>query len=459
MHERLASILGSLLLDGRLPIHARLPSERSLAEQLRVSRATVANTYENLRGEGLLVSRPGAGNWTTLPARRNRGAAPLAPGIRSEPGVLDLAIAVPPPALEVVTAAFGWAVANLGPELAEDQRLNGHGYHPAGIPQLREAIAVRYTERGAPTTPDQIMVTTGAQGAVHLLARQLVTSGDLVMVERPSYPNAIDALRQANARLVSVSVSDGSWDIDQMTGVLAQANPVLAYVIIDFHNPTGAVLPAGDREALVREATRRSTLLLVDETHVELNLDGAPMPPPLAAFDRRDRVISIGSLSKVFWGGLRVGWIRATPELVRRLALERRSVDLAGSVVDQMAATYMLTRLGELLPGRLDVLAHRRDALLAALEKHLPSWSPTRPAGGLSVWARLDRPMSTALADAAERHAVRLVPGPRFGLDGTLERFLRLPFALRAEDLERAVERLAAAERTILTDAALRRSA
>jgi DNA-binding transcriptional MocR family regulator len=455
MHQRLASILGSLLLDGRLPVQARLPSQRNLAAQLRVSRGTVAGAYSRLREEGLLVSRAGAGNWTTLPARGNRGVAPLTPGIRPKPGMLDLAIAVAPPAVEAVTAAFDAAVAGLRLELADDRAWNAHGYHPAGIPQLREAVAARYTQRGAPTTPDQIFVTVGAQGAIHILIRHLVSHGDLAMVERLSYPNAIDALRWARARLVPIAVTPEGWDVEQLIGTLVQASPTLAYLIPDFHNPTAALLAAHHREALVAAAARQSTTLLVDETHAELNLDGASMPPPLAAFDRKNTVISVGSLSKVFWGGLRVGWIRGSPELVRRLALDRSSIDLAGPVVEQLAAAHLLENLGELLPARLYDLAHRRDVLLTALKNRLPQWTWSRPSGGLSVWVRLDHPISTALADAAEGYAVRLAPGPRFGLDGTSERFLRVPFSLPSTDLERAVERLAGVEREVRAGAGL----
>jgi DNA-binding transcriptional MocR family regulator len=453
IHQRLAVILGSLLLDGRLPVHARLPSERDLATQLRVSRATVAGAYSRLRDEGMLVSRPGAGNWTMLPDRGNRGTAPLEPGIRPDPGLLDLAIAAAPPQVETVMLAFASAIASLGDVLDDDRALNAHGYHPAGIPRLREAVAARYTRRGAPTTPDQIFVTVGAQGAIHSVSRLLATSGDTIVVEQPSYPNAIDALRRTGARLVPVPVTDQGWDIEQLTGTLARSAPVLAYLIPDFHNPAGGVLSAADRHALVTAAAASSTTLLIDETHAELNLDGVVMPPPVAAFDKKNRVISVGSLSKVFWGGLRVGWIRAAPDLVRRMALDRSSIDLAGPVVEQLAAAYLLSHIGELLPPRLADLAVRRDALVAALEKWLPHWSFARPAGGQSVWALLDQPVSTALADAAERYAVRLVPGPRFGLDGALERFLRLPFSLPPDDLEQAVARLAEAERDVLGQA------
>src|SRR5262249_6845100 len=140
------------------------------------------------------------------------------------------------------------------------------------------------------------------------------------------------------------------------------------------------------------------------------------------------------------WAG---GWPRAGSSMAR-----------AGPVVEQMAAAYLLDHLAELLPPRLADLASRRDALVTAMEKWLPHWNFARPAGGQSVWARLPQPISTALADAAERYAGRLVPGPRFGLDGTLERFLRVPFSLQPADLEQAVARLADAEQEVISGGA-----
>lgn len=441
LHQRLAAVLGSLVLDGRLPVQARLPSERDLAMQLGISRPTVTAAYARLRDEGFAHSRAGSGTWTALPSRSNRGVAPLLPSPCHRPGLIDMAIAVLAPDQRSTMAALESASLELRELLAESENTATHGYYQAGVPTLRESIAQRYTSRGLPTTADQIFVTIGAQGAIHQIVTSQVSMGDHVVIEQPTYPNAVDTLRAAGARLVPVPVSVHGWQIDQVIETIDRVRPRLAYMILDHHNPTGARLPAEGRAALAAAVRRCGTLLVVDETLAELSLDGE-LPLPVAAYDQGDRVISIGSLSKVLWGGLRVGWIRTSASRVSRLALNRARVDLAGPVIDQLAAAHLVRDLDHLLPSRLDELRTRREVLVAALRDQLPQWEVTVPPGGLSLWVRMDRPISTALADAAEHHSVRISPGPRFGLDGTLERFVRLPFSLPAADLISAVDRL-----------------
>jgi DNA-binding transcriptional MocR family regulator len=149
-------------------------------------------------------------------------------------------------------------------------------------------------------------------------------------------------------------------------------------------------------------------------------------------------------MSKAFWAGLRVGWVRADPGLVAQLQAARGPSDLASPVVEQLAAAWLLERADSLLPARRETLTRRRDTLVAALAEHLPAWSFRSPGGGLSLWARLDGPVSSALAHAAERHRLRLVPGPRFGAGANLENYLRLPFTLPEAELLDAVGRLVA---------------
>jgi DNA-binding transcriptional MocR family regulator len=148
-------------------------------------------------------------------------------------------------------------------------------------------------------------------------------------------------------------------------------------------------------------------------------------------------------MSKPYWGGLRIGWVRASAPLVQRLAALRVGVDMSGPVLDQLVAVHLLAAGPSIIEQRRRELVVRRDALVAALATHLPQWRVTVPAGGLTLWAELDGPVSSALSRAAEEVGVRLAPGPRFGLDGTLERFLRLPFTLPVDDLTEAVRRLA----------------
>src|SRR5205814_5094235 len=150
------------------------------------------------------------------------------------------------------------------------------------------------------------------------------------------------------------------------------------------------------------------TDLIVDESFVDLSLDEAELPPPVASFDRHARVLSVGGMSKPFWGGLRIGWVRAAAPLVQRLAALRIGVDMAGPVLDQLVAARLLRYGDAVLADRREVLRERRDVLVAALRTELPEWRFRVPAGGLSIWAELDAPISGALARAAEAYGGRV---------------------------------------------------
>jgi DNA-binding transcriptional MocR family regulator len=225
-----------------------------------------------------------------------------------------------------------------------------------------------------------------------------------------------------------------------------QGAPRLAYLIPDFHNPTGALMPAAERERLAAVMVRTRTPLVVDETQVDLSLDvdETQLPPPVAAFDRAATVLTVGSASKSFWGGLRVGWIRAAEPVVDRLVTVRATLDLGTPVLEQLAVAHLLAHRDELLAHRRDEVRRRRAALAAALREHLPSWRFELPAGGFALWCELDAPVSTALAATAGGNGVRLAPGPRFGVDGAFERFVRLPYTLPEDQLRESVARIAA---------------
>jgi len=444
-YARLAAALRALLLDARVPSGARLPAERRLAAALGLSRTTVAAAYRLLREEGYLASRRGSGSVTALPPGRLRRHAPWVPAVPDDEDALDLALASPEACPEVPAAMA--AALELLPAY-----LHGHGYDSYGLPVLREAVARRYTSRGLPTTPGQIFVTGGAQHALDLLLRCLVGPLDPVLVESPTYPNALDALTRARARVVAVGLSPEGWDIGLLVSVLRQSLPRLAYLMPDFHNPVGHLMGPQDRAALATAAAAVGTRLVIDETFAELSLGGGrgpALPAPLAAWDPAGQVVTTGSMSKAFWAGLRVGWVRADPGLAAQLQTVRGPSDLASPVVEQLAAAWLLERADSLLPARREALIRRRDSLVAALAEHLPAWSFRIPGGGLSLWARLDGPVSSALAHAAERHRLRLVPGPRFGAGASLESHLRLPFTLPEAELLDAVGRLAAARASL----------
>jgi DNA-binding transcriptional MocR family regulator len=273
------------------------------------------------------------------------------------------------------------------------------------------------------------------------LLQLLIGPGDRVLTELPTYPGAIDACRRIGARIVAVPMAaEGGWDVDAMRTTLRQTSPRLAYLVPDFHNPTGALIGDDARREVLRTARQTGTTVIVDESFVELGFDGQRRAST-ASLD--SHVIVIGSLSKPVWGGLRIGWVRASSDLAQRLAALRASIDMGGAVLDQLVAAEIVPQLETLMPERVTLLRTRRDAVLAMLARELPEWRVTPPQGGISLWAELDAPLSTALTMLAAPAGVIVVPGSRFGVDGTLERFLRIPFALPEDRLELAVQRIA----------------
>lgn len=428
--DRLAATVRALVLDGRIPLDSRLPAERRLAAALGVSRSTVTAAYDRLRAEGYLASRQGSGSRASVP-RGHRVASDPAAG----PDMLDLRIAaLPAPAL--LQELAGEAVAEL------PRWLDHHGYDTSGLPPLRAAIAARFTARGLPTTAEQVMVTSGALQALDLAIRAVFPRGRTALAEIPSYPAALDALRHAGARIRSVPVTREGWDLEALEAVVAAHPPALAYLIPDFHNPTGAVMAEASRARAMRALRRTGAHVVIDETFADVNLDGEPLPAPMAGAGG-DQTITIGSLSKSVWGGLRIGWARAEPSVIGRLAAARAATDMAGPVIEQLLATLALQRMDEIVRDRRRQLVARRTALLGALARHLPDWRYATPRGGMFVWAELPDPLSTSLSILAAEHGVALTPGPRFGAPGVLERYLRLPFALTPAQLEDAVATLA----------------
>ncbi|MFC5668061.1 PLP-dependent aminotransferase family protein [Kitasatospora misakiensis] len=448
-YRTLAARIRLLVSEGRLPVGARLPAERELALALGLSRTTVATAYEALRTEGYLHSRRGSGSWTALP----EGSAPPSDALHPVPPdeqghVLDLGVAALPAPQPFLSAAAARAVEQLPAYAA------GHGHYPTGVPVLREAVARRFTERGLPTTPDQILITIGAMGALHLVRQALLSRGDRVAVDAPSYAHTLQALRLTEARLVPVPLAEApgrggtaAWDLPQWRRVLSGAAPKAAYVIPDFHNPTGALIDEEQRRELLAAARSAGTVVLVDETTAELGWgvpEGTPLPRPTAALDRAAQVVTVGSAGKLLWGGLRIGWVRAAPALVRRLATTRVYSDVGAPVLEQLIAAELLT--ADLPAVREHQLTRLRDtagAFTATLREQLPHWSFAVPPGGLCLWVATGGVSGAALARAGERAGVRLAAGNRFGSDGAFEHHIRIPLTVPAPAVPDAVRRLA----------------
>jgi len=426
----LADRVRLLILDGRIALGTRLPAERELAAQLGLSRTTVSAAYADLRESAFVDSVRGSGSIARLPSRIGSVTEPI---ITDQ---LNFSMAMLP-AHPAVVEASQRAVAALPSFLDEP------GFDAYGLRIARQAVADHYAARGLPTDPDEVLITIGAQHAIGLLARTLLSRGDRAVIESPSYPHAVEAIRDAGARLVTVPVTaDDGWDDSALEQAFQRTSPVLAYLMPDNHNPTGMSMPASQREKLIRLAAEQGTTLLIDETIGGLELDGQLRPPPFATLGR---AVLLGSFGKSIWGGLRLGWIRADRELIQRLARHRSITDLGTPVLEQLMLAELLPQLDHILADRRAYLRASRDHLARRLAELMPEWHMPAVHGGIAAWINIGLPISSQLAIAARNQGLVITAGSRFGVDGVFERFIRIPFTYPPEVIDRGIEALAAA--------------
>jgi DNA-binding transcriptional MocR family regulator len=460
LNEQLATALTRAVDRGLLPPGTRLPAERELARQFGLSRTTIVAAYDRLRVSGLVRSRQGSG--TRVTTRRPGLAQPYdaSPGVRRlEPmggpehdGRASTTVGlITPVADDAIALTIGALRAVPGVREAIDQALREDvpellthvGYDPFGWLPLRTAIAAHLERLGVPTDPDQVLVTSGAQQALHLVGSQLAGPDAAVAIENPTYIGAIDAFRASGSRLVPIPV-DGDGAMVDVIPLLASGGPIrLAYVIPTFHNPTGVTMREARRARLAQLAEDLGFTVVEDLTP-DFSFD-AGSPPPIAAFDRADRVVTVGSLSKVAWGGLRIGWIRAPRTAIDRL--------VAGKIVADHSTSLITQAVGLRIFGRLDAVAahtrraseERRDLLLGLLADQLPAWSFSAPAGGLSLWVRLADGDATAFARLAVSYGVIVRAGPLASPDGGFRDHIRIAYGAEPDEIREGVRRLAAA--------------
>ena len=438
-YGRLADALRQAIVDGRLPQGVRLPSERELTAHVALSRTTVTRAYGELREQGYLSTRRGSGSVVRIPAvPGGRVDHLLAPSSLEATDAVDLTCTAQS-APSGLSTAFERALGEL------PAYLPGTGYYPSGLPALRERIAARFSDRGLPTDPDQVLVTAGALAAVATACGPLVRRRAPVLVESPTYPNAVAALQGAGARLVPHPLDHltQDWDVPGLEAALRASGARTAYLIPDFHNPTGALMDEAQRAAVGRTLRAHDVVAVIDESLVDLPLEGQEVPVPLGR--HLPTAITVGSASKTFWGGLRVGWLRVPRPRVEEFASSRLRLDLGAAVFEQLVVCHLLDRYDELVAERRASLRTGRDVLLEGLATHLPDWRVRVPAGGMALWCALPRPGSTRLAVAARRHGVVLAAGPTFAPAGGMDGWVRLPYSLQAAQLAGVAERLAAA--------------
>jgi len=453
LYRLLAMRIARLADTGELPSGLRLPAERDLAGALSVSRNTVAAAYQVLRDEGMAESRQGAGTriapHRTTPAAVHRANGFFAGLLETSVVDVDLSVAAVDCAPQVAAAMTDPASLLDRPDLLAVTTTTG--YFPHGLPALRSAIASHLTGRlGLPADTSQVIVTTGGQQAMDLLIRCEVLAGQPVAVEDPTFPGVLDALHRAGARVIGIPAGTG-LDPERLEHVVRMHRPAMVYLIPTHHNPTGLVMPEGHRHRAAKLAAAHPDTLFVDDmTLAELPLRDGPLPLPLAALSpQQPNLVSVGSLSKLYWGGLRTDWIRASAGLINRVAAAKAAADLGSAAFQQVLAAALLNgRHDDIVKWRAEWLRARHDALTGTLRIGLPDWTWPEPDGGLSLWVRLPgQTDSGAFAQAALRHGVAVVPGRLLSATGQASEYLRLAFTQPPQTLVSSVTALARAGR------------
>ena len=341
LSTQLAEAMRHHVHSGQLPAGARLPAERQLAAALGIARTTVSKVFDTLRADGLLVSRTGVGTFVSAAGYHAtaRGDDRLRSFVleRSESRI-DLRSAALP--------GLPFVVEELARQSADDfaDTLSTHGYVAAGLPVLRTAIAGYYTRLGLPTDPSEILVTSGAQQAIRLVAQALLEPGQTVLLENPTYRGMIEAMRFAGVRVVGVPSGADGVEV----GALSQAarHHKARFVILQstVQNPTGSVLPVRSRLEVAAISSSLGLTIVDHLPAMDALIDGR-IPPPLATYG--GTVLTVGSASKAFWGGLRIGWIRADRNMVDHLTVVKSAEDLGSSIPAQVVTARLLGRIDE----------------------------------------------------------------------------------------------------------------
>ncbi len=449
MYRRLARAMTRAIENGSIAASSLLPPERSLAEQLAISRSTVIAAYDVLRADGLVESRRGSGTRVCprpshILASGNSGPVEAVGGAQL-PGVLagathvtdsvDLTAAAPAALSQLLADQLVASAEEIAPLLKQ------HGYAPAGLPALRYAVADYFTRQGVTTHPDQILITNGAQQGISLLSTIHLREGDAVLVENPSYFGALDAFRLLGARVIGVPMDHDGIRPEVLREKIEAARPRLIYLIPTYQNPTGSVLPESRRRQIADMIEALGIPLIEDLSLADIVLHGHP-PAPIAQHTSSAALYTLGSLSKLCWPGLRIGWIRGTPEAIGELARAKAVADLGSPLMDQVVAARLMSRIDQMIDWRAKELTPRYEALAHHLARELPEWHWRRPNGGLYLWIKIPRGDTRTLAQRALRQGVRIIPGSVMSVDDSQSQCFRFPFVETPEVLAEAVGKL-----------------
>lgn len=441
LYEQIADHLEQRISYGEFPPGSVLPSERKLAEQLGVNRSTVISAFAELRSLGIIESRSGSGTrvsrykWGATPKHtpnwkryaEGGGFLPNLPFLRRIREALDLN-----PAL--IDFASGELAGDLAPMDEIAALMRGHHYttylgydNPQGYIPLRQAL-VNYLDeyRNIRTTESSILITSGSQQSLFLITQCLLSPGDAVAIEDPSYCYSLPMFQSAGLRIFRLPADRDGIRPEEIRFLHKKHRIKMIFTNPTFQNPTGMVLSDPRRHKLLEVASELGLPIVEDDPYSLTDYEGIPRPP-LKSVDAAGSVIYIGSFSKIAASGLRIGWMVAPSSIVDRLADARQQMDFGLSVIpQQVAAQFLKSDHFEPHLERLRMqLLYKRDLLIEALHKELPNAIDFNiPQGGLHLWCKLDPRVNDAkLLEAAIKNGVVFTPGSVFGSDSGYVRF------------------------------------
>ena len=487
LYRQVQSFLREAILTGALPAQTRLPASRELAAALGVSRITITNAYAELEAEGLTCARPGSGTYVGPSSWRPppwgevaadvrslwpawQKSTPTASALPSRASVDQVAGRVS--RSNIISFADGLGSFDLFPRVelrrafqsamhGQDSAAWGYGDR-SGFPPLRTTIARILSRQGIPTNPDSVLITSGSQQALALVARLLLQPGQVVVVESPTYVGALALFRSLGVDLVGIPMDEEGMQVDRLEEALQARDVGLIYTIPSFHNPSGVSMSDARRRALVDLAGRRNVPVVEDDYVGDLRYEG-PARAALKALDKGGWVIYLGTFSKILMPGLRVGYLVASGPIFEQLLSWKWVNDLASCTIVQQAlhAYINVGRYQAHLRRIVREYRRRRDAMLTAVSDTLRPWAEWRkPEGGLFLWIALGADTrAERLYAISQEEGVTYVPGELFFPDPPSAVYLRLNFATHAPEIIQAgISRLARAVGRCEGSAGLRRS-
>jgi DNA-binding transcriptional MocR family regulator len=484
LYLQIRNQLREMILDGTLSEGSRLPAERKMAAALGVNRSTVVNAYRELAADGLVEAHVGQGTTVCRPAMSEVPGSEIAPpqplvwgeyfvprseggrdpllrdlvALLNRPDTISFAAGIPAPELyplDEFRQAMTHVLSTAGQTLLQPCPVEG--YYP-----LRQIIAQRMADRGATVKAENILIVTGSQQGLDLIARAFLRVGDEVVVEAPSYLGALQIFSAARTRLLGVPLDrepcperdEGGMRLGVLENILIRYRPKLIYTLPTFQNPSGCTMAPRRRLRLLELARRHRVPIVEDDPYGELYYTDRA-PSPLLALDQDGYVIYLSTFSKILFPGLRLGWVAAPRPVIERLSQIKQLADLHCSTLVQGAVHEFCQRgtLDRHLDRVRDLYRQRRDTMLTVLTEHGPAgleWD--EPQGGFNLWCRLPPGLKARqlMAEAALQ-SVALVPGEVFYPDGGGQEEMRLNFSCPPIALiEEGVQRLGVAMTTLM---------